>query len=642
MECLGPWPASPGRQPTTGYNPIVPSPDRRGADRNAMNPLPPLHTTVADFAVIRKNKAFYVDKTGLLRDLLAAHGRSVDGSPPMLDVSHQFLARPRRFGKSLLVSTLEAWFQGLPPGHVANPAGSAASPEVPGPAGMPAGWTSPVWLWAGLDAADWHGHHGWHPVVRLDMSNVVTLDPALQGKALRHYMEDLVELWTDRGAPWQVEWSPAMFTASPDRILRTFIRRLGQAYRKQPVVLIDEYDAPVTEHIGTDRNPKPVVDELRLFYRTLKDDEHRLYGVFITGITRFPKQHLFSALNNVADISDLPAYGAICGFTETEVSRAFGPYREALADLEPGLRDHDIQADWRVLYNGYRFSRLPDADRVYNPFTLTRGLDLVLSSPGLRREAAAGQWPSAWSESGHPGLAARLARDTGRELPAPGRTGAAGPAPDRGLRDLTHPDYNTLMLDTGYYTWHGGRDGVEPHLNFPNGEVAESWIRDILNLGQPEHRHKLHPVLDNLRACLERGDVSGFAGHVEAFAFGLARENLQGEATFRILLQSLLKSAGFPVIAEKSTVAGRPDLEVHLAHRVHVIEVKFNRPVAEARNQIRNRMYGREHLGRDRHVTAVGLAFRYDGRTAARLEYSEDNLADLLADPDADRPPPGI
>ena len=128
------------------FNPVESSPDRRGADRNVVNPLPPLHTTVADFAVIRKSKAFCVDKTGLLRGLLAAHGRSVDGSPPMLDVSHQCLARPRRFGKSLLVSTLEAWCQGLPPGHVANPAGAAATPEVPGPAGLPAGWTSPARL----------------------------------------------------------------------------------------------------------------------------------------------------------------------------------------------------------------------------------------------------------------------------------------------------------------------------------------------------------------------------------------------------------------------------------------------------------------------------------------------------------------
>ncbi len=593
-----------------------------------MNRLPPLHPSDATFPYIRRVSGFYVDKTPLLRKLLDTSEDSWGGTP-LLNRRHQFLARPRRFGKSLLISTLETWFQGLPP-ETHHPTG-----EPDGHMEMPAGWTSPAWLWAGLDAEDWHGHHGWHPVIRLDMSRAVSPDPSGSRLMLQEYLNEVVELWRQRVLPDEPPWpSPPKPDASPTATLRKLIGGLSGLHRKKrPVVLVDEYDAPITEHVGTDRDPKPAVDELRMFYRGLKDDEGRLYGVFITGITRFGKQHLFSTLNNVADISEMPAYGDLCGFTEDEVDYHFAPYRDKLVDMEPRLRDRDIQADWRTLYNGYRFSPLPEAPRVYNPFTLTSGLDRVLQEAGLRRLAADGQWPSAWSESGHPKLTAQLARDTGRELPEAVAAGGKPPTPTNNLSELTHPDYVRLMLETGYYTWHGGADGTHAHLNFPNREVAESWLCDILNMGAPEQvRHTLHPLLHDLRTCLEQEDVPGFAKRLETFAFGLARENLQSEASFRTLLQSLLELGGLDARAEKSTAGGRSDLETRVGNKIYVIEAKFNRPVTAAHNQIRDRQYGREHLGRGLEVIAVGLAFRHDLNTGPRIEYSEDNLADLLAE----------
>ena len=135
-----------------------------------MRTLPPLHPTDADFAAIRAEGSFYVDKTGVLRALLATT------STYRLATRHQFLARPRRFGKTLLINTLEAWFQGLPPGHRANPEGDTEPLE-----GLPAGWTSPPWLWEGLDAKDWHGTHGWHPVIRLNLSRAAASSGSLPG-----------------------------------------------------------------------------------------------------------------------------------------------------------------------------------------------------------------------------------------------------------------------------------------------------------------------------------------------------------------------------------------------------------------------------------------------------------------------------
>ena len=140
-----------------------------------MQPLPALHPSDADFAAIRRDGDFYVDKTPLFRDLLAP--KPGPGIRPLLH-RHQFLARPRRFGKTLLINTLEAWFQGLPPGHRTNPEGDTAALD-----GLPAGWTSPPWLWDGLDAEAWHGVHGWHPVIRLDLSQLGSPTPPARAPA---------------------------------------------------------------------------------------------------------------------------------------------------------------------------------------------------------------------------------------------------------------------------------------------------------------------------------------------------------------------------------------------------------------------------------------------------------------------------
>ncbi len=583
--------------------------------------LPPLHPSDADFAAIRRRDGFYVDKTGLFRDLLEA-----DPSPlpsPPLTCRHQFLARPRRFGKTLLINTLEVWFQGLPPGHRANPEGDTEPLE-----GLPDSWTSPAWLWTGLDAQAWHGVHGWHPVIRLDLSQLGNPDPAGTRAALRDYMEDMVWQWTDRDAPWRSAWPASLLASGPERILRNLIRYLERAYGRQPVVLVDEYDAPLVNHIGTDRSLEPAVAELREFIRVLKDDEGLLYGVFVTGITRFARHHLFSAANNFTDISEEGAYGALCGFTDEEVARDLEPYREVLRTLEPRLRNRNIQADWRARYNGYRFSPRPGAPRVYNPFTLTSGLNRVLPDAERRREAAAGIWPSAWSESGHPGLIARLAADTRQVLPVGGPTEARD-AQAAGMGDLTHPNYADLMVDTGYYTWHGGGASAPAYLNFPNLEVAESWTRDILDRGRyPSDRHA--QLVPDLKAALASGDVKGaFHQRLEDYLFHFSFHNLRSEDTFRTLLQSLLLQMGRPTQSEKSTLGGRADHEIRFGHRMYVFEVKYNQSLGAARRQIRNRQYGREHLGRGLEVVAVSLNLRRDQDSIA-LECATDDLAELL------------
>ncbi len=596
-----------------------------------MNNYPALHPGKADFVDIRRSGGLYVDKTPFFRQLLETVPAVVDtGAPPMLGNSHQFLARPRRFGKSLLVNTLETWFQGIPPHR------SAMLPPGERDLGsLPRGWSSPPWLWEGLDVEDWHGHHGWHPVIRLDMSRLTQNDPARMRSDLQRYLILLVEMWGRRGIPRDTAiWGHSREDDSPAIMLLRLMSTLGEFYRSQPVVLVDEYDAPVTRHMGTKRDPAAAVENLRDLYRVLKDDDGLLYGVFVTGITRFAREHLFSAANNMTDVSEWGTYAAVCGFTEEEVACNLKPHRQALKVLDPRFQDARVLAEWRDLYNGYRFAPYPDVAKVYNPFTLLHGLDRTLQEPNIRTLAAAGRWPSAWSESGHPGLAARLAADTRQVLPGTVREGNLPPLPPRGLVDLARPDYARLMLDTGYYTWHGGDNGEEMHLNFPNREVAESWMRDILKIWETPRNMANDGLVAGLHACLKRGDVPGFAKRLETFAFGLARENLQSEASFRTLLQSLFLQMAEPTQSEKSSQGGRSDHEITVGGRLYIIEVKYNRPAAAGLAQIRERSYGREYLDAGLVATAVALAFRHDKGKGTWLECVYEDLPTLLRERD--------
>ncbi len=611
---------------------------RRGIEER-MQPLPALHPSDADFAAIRRMAGFYVDKTGLFRDLLETV--PVPSGIPPLARRHQFWARPRRFGKTLLINTLEAWFQGLPPGHRANSEGDTAALD-----GMPAGWTSPSWLWAGLAAEAWHGVHGWRPVIRLDLSQPGSPDPAGTHAALQAYLWQVVGVWYRRGLSWDASAPGTPTPASPPAALLTaLIQGLEAAYGRRPVVLVDEYDAPIVKHVGTPRDLQPAVEGLQDFYRVLKDDTGQLYGVFVTGITRFARHHLFSAANNFIDISDESAYGALCGFTEDEVDRYFAPYRARLAELEPRLRARDVRADWRTYYNGYRFAPGPEAPRVYNPFTLTAGVDRVLRDAIQRRAAGDGDWPSAWSRSGHPGLILRLASDPHQPRPMPVWYGAKVPPPDDGPGDLTRPDPVRLMLETGYYTWHGSRDEASLHLGFPNREVAESWFRDILNAwADPDHEDRDGDgnLLGGLRACLARGAMQDFAGRLESFVFGLAHENLRREESFNAVLQALFRLLADATQSEKSSGEGRSDHEVLVGTRSYVFEVKYNRTPDAALRQIRDRQYGRALLAEGRTATAMGLAFRKDLKDGPCLQYRTADLAELLAAPreaDADADP---
>ena len=583
-----------------------------------MPSLPSPHRSNADFPGIRKRRGLYVDKTPLFRQLLEVDEDTGREDEPELVSTHLFLARPRRFGKSLLISTLATWFQGLPPGHYANRAADPGSWSD-----LPPGWTSPDWLWGDLDGASWHGTHGWHPVIVLDMSRGATQNPKFLREELRQYLMELIALWRQRGVQWgETIREQLNTTSSPPTLLSILIDALQKFYGQRPVVLVDEYDAPITKHIGTKMDPAPVLSELQEFYRVLKDDPQRLYCVIMTGITRFARDSLFSALNNMDDLSDQTEFAALYGFTEEEVALHFTPYMDRIRELVPAARERDIQREWRDFYNGYRFSSDPSAPRVYNPFTLLDCIHKVTRFSAHQREAAAGRWPIGWSGTGSPAFLARLAQDEGFPLPRgeQRRLLYAGP-----VLDVGKPPYANLMLETGYYTWRGGSDSEPAWLDFPNREVTVTYARDVLAVwhSQPTLNQER---LSRMQEALVAGSVPRFVEILTDFCFGFAYENLGHEASCRAVMQLLCLLLSDQSHAEKHNWGGRADHVIQMDQTVYVLEVKFNRSAAEAWRQLVSRGYGREYGDGPAVVVGIALAFRRDQDGPPQIEYLTETL----------------
>ena len=232
---------------------------------------------IQDFETIQSENFYYVDKTPLIRQLVH-------------DGRHYFLSRPRRFGKSLLVSTIKALFKGK---------------ET---------------LFKGLDI---HHHWDWsvpHPVVRLSFGAKYYDPDEIEGDVL----EQLEAVEDEYGL------TSASASNTGPRRLRNVLRRLHQKIGQRVVVLVDEYDKPILDVLNTPERARANREYLRGFYGVIKDSAEHVYFVFVTGISMFSKMSLFSGLNNLRDISLDPRFATICGYTDADIDTVFAPELKGL------------------------------------------------------------------------------------------------------------------------------------------------------------------------------------------------------------------------------------------------------------------------------------------------------------------------
>lgn len=387
---------------------------------------------IQDFVKIRQDGFFYVDKTARIHELITGSGTVI------------FLSRPRRFGKSLLCSTLAAIFEGRRELFQATSDREALA----------------------IDSLDWEWKK--HPVIRIDLSPgdytqgidelFVTLDRAIESCARKYQV-------------------PFEGRTSGDRFAR-LIENLYNKLKEKVVVIIDEYDNPLLSTIDNTGLCMAMRNILKGFYTVLKSSDEYLKFVFLTGVTKFSKMSIFSGLNNLSDISLDSRYAEICGITQEELEWDFNPEIEDIVQIKGGNRK-DYLDKLRRYYNGYRFSTKNMT--VYNPFGLLNHFD------------QGGEYLPYWFETGTPTFLIKLIEE--QHIDILELSNKRIWYEDFQKYDVDNMGAVPVLCQTGYLTISGYDEQQSCFtLDYPNEEVRVSFARSLVEKYlhvAPEKRNSL-------------------------------------------------------------------------------------------------------------------------------------------------------
>ena len=507
----------------------------------------------SDFPSLRQSNAVYVDKTALIHRLAVAP-RSV------------FLARPRRFGKSLLVSTLESLFKfGLR--------------DFRGLA-IESLWTDKT-----------------YDVVHLDFSGLKEFKDIEDFSSI--FLAHICNRFSEVG--FQPENSSNVLAA-----LDNWMRRLPSL---SLVLLIDEYDAPLTICLNEPKLFEAVRSVMSKFFSILKSNVGALRFLFLTGITKFSSTSIFSGLNNLTDITLAPAYGTLLGYTEEEIRQNFAP-RLTQAAKTLALSEEELMDGLRTYYNGFCFD-MRASKKVYCPWSVLSFLD----DP---EQGFQNYW---FASGGHPTVLMKYLE--GHEFEDPANFAELKEAKLSDLYtpgDLTTIDRDILLTQTGYLTIKSVDDFGIVTLGYPNQEVTMSMAKLYATelLGGRLYRPADGVLLTKL---LGEGEISPVIDRFnEAFnALNYDRHPVVNEAACTSYLQALMMGADMVPEVEVHTALGRSDLEVTVGKWYWVFEVKFAATTEKAEalltkavSQIKSRRYGERPHGKK--LIRVALVYSAEDR----------------------------
>lgn len=498
---------------------------------------------IQDFEKLIINGYTYIDKTALIYELASLH-------------DPYFLSRPRRFGKSLLVSTFHALFSG--------------KREL----------FKGLWI----DNSDW----SWveYPVIRLDMSSINNRNP-------ERFELDLTRALNDIALQYEI-----MLTGlSAANRLENLIQQLS--VRQKVVVLIDEYDKPLIDRLSDIEIAKANREILREFYTILKSEDRNLRFVFLTGITTFSKVSVFSGLNNLNDITLSNDYSALLGYKKDELEKYFEKNIQEVA-IANKLTINDCYAQIKEWYNGYRFSK--NGELVYNPFSTLKLLD--------SRDFAAH-----WFETATPTFLIDIIKKRQFDLSNLEQINVSS----QSFSSFDIEDLPTLPLlyQSGYVTIKAYLSDLNAYsLGFPNREVSQSFSESLLTAfatSRAECSKSLFNLTVNLRAST--WDTSQFF-EIMLQIFSLIPYDLyvKHERYFHSLFYLTIKLAGFQIGAEIHTQQGRTDAALEAKDKVIIFEFKLNESSQVAMDQIKQKKYYELYQDRKLPIYLVGINFNSEKR----------------------------
>ena len=501
---------------------------------------------IQTFSEIR-NKAFlYIDKTEYIHRLVHA------------DSKYIFLSRPRRFGKSLLTSTLEAYFQGRKD------------------------------LFKGLTMELLETEWTEYPVLRFDMS----LGKHMEKEQLERYLSSQLEL---------MEHKYGILTKSPDANIRltNLIRCAYEQTGRQVVVLIDEYDAPLLDVVHEEKNLPVLRNVMRNFYSPLKACDPYLRFVFLTGITKFSQLSIFSELNNIKNISMLPEYAAICGITEEEMAAQMDEDLDILAG-RLNVNREEVVKKLKAHYDGYHFT-WPSPD-IYNPFSLLNAF-------------ADGRLDSYWFGSGTPTYLIEMlnrfgvlpSKIGGNEVVA-----ADFDAPTERMESIT-----PLLYQSGYVTIKGYDEMFQIYtLDIPNAEVRIGLMRSLIPYYVTRDTQATNTTVVNLARALVHGDMDGMLRLLQTFLSTVPYcDRTDYEGHYQQMLYIIFSLLGAYVDVEVRTPGGRVDMVMCTATTLYVVELKLDQSAEAAMQQIDLKNYPERFALCSLPVVKVGINFDMERHT---------------------------
>jgi len=516
--------------------------------------LKKLPIDVSTFRTLIQGNYLYVDKTRDIHDHI-------------LSARYFFYPRPRRFGKSLLISTLEEIFAG--------------NSEL---------FTG---CWIGASDYQWPKH----PVISLDFSKLDSDSPQELKLSLSLALERIAN---------QLSIDLSKYP-SPGLKLDELVCQLSK--KNSVVVLIDEYDSPLLNNLHKPSVAQENRDVLRNFFNVLKSLDAKLRAIFITGIAKFSKTSIFSGLNNLNDISLDPEGATLCGYTESDLERYFKNHFEILASKE-GKSVDEIRQQVRAWYNGYRFSE--DPTTVYNPYSI---LYLFKKNKFLNY----------WFESGTPSFLVSMFKKECYSLED--IEGATLSSRSLGAFDVDSIPLITVLFQTGYLTIHDYEKSSNSYrLGYPNNEVRESFTLHLLAAYTGNEVPAIENITRLMRNALDNSKVDEFVNYLKVlFAHIPYQLHISQEKYYHSLFQLLGLLIGYETDSEISTNKGRIDAALKSKNHIYVIEIKLAQDQANALTQIETNTYYERYLLSGKKIILVGLAFNPD-RNKLSIEYTSKEL----------------
>jgi hypothetical protein len=518
---------------------------------------------IQDFVKIREEGFCYVDKTARIYELIRGTAGPV------------FLSRPRRFGKSLLCSTVKAVFEGRR--------------ELFGAiAGQP-----PL----AIDGLEWEWKK--HPVIHIDLNpGNYTLGTSVLNSQLHITLES-----------HEKKYGLVRGVDDPAGRFRQLISNVAEKTGEKAVVIIDEYDKPLLTTIDAAEAHRELLNALKGFYGTLKSSDAYLQFVLLTGVTKFSQVSVFSDLNNLTDISLNPAYYDICGITQEELETNFLSEIDSVTQ-EKNIHKDEYLARLKRFYNGYRFSKKEEG--VYNPFGL------------LNHFFNHGDFETYWFATGTPTFLIKLIEQ--QKIDILGLEKKAFTLASLQKFNVDNMDAVAVLYQSGYLTIVDYDDEFKAYtLDYPNEEVRSAFAEALLEYYIHVSALDLNALAVTLPRALVKGDIEGAMNSLPPFFAAIPYDiQLKDEKYYQTIVHLLFRMLGLYCRSEVRTAAGRIDTQVETKSHEYCFEFKLNGTADEALAQIDSKEYLLSWRGSGKTLHKVGVSFDWEKRNIGEWKVSAE------------------